>query len=197
MHFQKVNKSIWSLIFIIGLIEITGIDSLEKNNQKGKQDVASTEFDYSDEGEPPEAAPTNEVESGPMPYFENDVQVVYATHEGENITIKCMPKNFNTNKHLLMWYTGDSLIHLGNNTLMPDKFYVDKNNALTIYNYNSTNTGTIKCEIQPGKVSQLIKVEIKAPDNLSEINAATSNALNYFHTFVVVLTTLSTLCRLY
>lgn len=66
-----------------------------QQQQKGKQDVASNEFDYSDETEP---EPTNGDVTPTMaskPYFENKLNVVYYSHEGENITLNCAPKNFN------------------------------------------------------------------------------------------------------
>uniref|UniRef100_A0A1I8PK11 Ig-like domain-containing protein n=1 Tax=Stomoxys calcitrans TaxID=35570 RepID=A0A1I8PK11_STOCA len=196
MHFQNVNKAIWPLIFIIGLIEITGIESLE-NQPKGKQDVASTEFDYSEEGEAEAAASNNgEPSSKTNPYFETELNVAYATHEGENVTVKCSPKKFNPDKHMILWYNNESAINNGNITLMADKFNVDKNYMLTIYNYNSKTLGTIACEAQPGNSRQTVKIELKAPDNISEKSAAIGINMNYVLA-IISATIISTFNHLY
>lgn len=77
---------------------VTGIESVENQQQKGKQDIATSEFDYSDEGEPEVPTNNDAITSRSNPtsaaYFENQYQIVYYSHEGENVTFHCAPKNF-------------------------------------------------------------------------------------------------------
>lgn len=71
---------------------------MENQQQKGKQDIATSEFDYSDEGEPEVPTNNDAIPSRSNPtaaaYFENQYQIVYYSHEGENVTFHCAPKNF-------------------------------------------------------------------------------------------------------
>ncbi|XP_058982188.1 uncharacterized protein LOC105261721 [Musca domestica] len=175
MHFHKVNTLLLPLLFIVGLVIISGIDAVEnQQQQKGKQDVASNEFDYSEETEP---EPTNGDVTPTMaskPYFENKLNVVYYSHEGENITLNCAPKNFNEAVNLIMWYRDELPITNGNTTLVVGMYDVDNKHSLTIYNYTSTKSGNFSCSVMPADVRQYVKIELKAPENITEMNGGAS-----------------------
>ncbi|XP_073845683.1 uncharacterized protein [Musca autumnalis] len=177
MHFHKVNTLLLPLLFIVGLLKISGIDAVENQQQKGKQDVGSPEFDYGDESEP-EVVPTNgdvtPKTNSVKPYFENKLNIVYYSHEGENITLNCAPKNLDENKHSILWYRDELPITNGNTTLVVGNYEVDNKHSLTIYNYTSTTVGNFSCGVLPADVRQYVKIEMKAPENLSEMNGGAS-----------------------
>ncbi|XP_061390257.1 uncharacterized protein LOC133325533 [Musca vetustissima] len=112
------------------------------------------------------------------PYFENKLNVVYFSHEGENVTLKCAPKNFNENHHSILWYRDELPITNGNITLVVGNYEVDNKHSLTIYNYTSTTVGNFSCQVLPGEIRQYVKIELKAPENISEMNGGGASLLS-------------------
>uniref|UniRef100_A0A1A9V6E5 Ig-like domain-containing protein n=1 Tax=Glossina austeni TaxID=7395 RepID=A0A1A9V6E5_GLOAU len=69
------------------------------------------DFDYDDEDDTSSGVKTPK--STIIPYFEHNVKTVYLTGE-DNVTLACLPKNFNDSQHIILWYKDESPITNGN-----------------------------------------------------------------------------------
>ncbi|KNC32341.1 hypothetical protein FF38_12476 [Lucilia cuprina] len=177
MHLNNITKGILSLIFIVGLFKITGIEA--DGNQKGSSDSkqAFDAYDYSDESETSNGEiPTPK--STITPYFENSLITVYATKDVENITLECLPKNFKDSVHQILWYNEEHPITNGNTSLAVDKYAIDNKYRLTILNYKKDTAGNFSCAVLPTEARQYVQIEFGAPpENIKDQNGASNRLI--------------------
>uniref|UniRef100_A0A1B0B9W5 Ig-like domain-containing protein n=1 Tax=Glossina palpalis gambiensis TaxID=67801 RepID=A0A1B0B9W5_9MUSC len=126
----------------------------------------SVDFDYDDDDDTSSGVKTPK--STIIPYFEHNVKTVYLTGE-DNVTLACLPKNFNDSQHIILWYKDESPITNGN-TIVSVGYEIDNKSRLTILNYNKESSGNFSCAIMPSDVRQyfVFKPQSETPENIVE-----------------------------
>uniref|UniRef100_A0A1A9WN79 Ig-like domain-containing protein n=1 Tax=Glossina brevipalpis TaxID=37001 RepID=A0A1A9WN79_9MUSC len=178
LHLNQICGFLLNLIFaLISTSDIIGIEAADdkKVNSPKQQSVLadskqSLDYNYDDEDDTPNGVKTPK--STIIPYFEHNVKTAYLTGE-DNITVACLPKNFNDSQHIIMWYKDEVPITNGNITLSVG-YEIDNKFRLTILNYNKESSGNFSCLIMPNEVRQYIvfKPQNEAPENIVEKTSA-------------------------